>query len=301
MSILERRIFQTWNELQSFLSDKGFIIQNNIIRWAGTPSSALCHWTYDANGTVNFVDSTGVTAFRHNLTDFINNKDCGCIFLPLAGDGFVLYLTPLDPSFDIVDLHFTCTNNYSEQEGTIVDGSNPLENGLVIGSPAEEDNNWRYLWRDKDPEGFYFDVDNTKGVVTKGSEIPHKQMIQAPLTVTLLKAYLEPGFWSEYIYTQVLGEVTPPGNVFKINGQKFISFTNNTTWRCPVFKLPPEPEELNPIDSTEQYSPKRIYRVGDYCINEGLLWRCTVPINTPEQFDYSHWDVTTVAQEKTRI
>lgn len=300
MSGLDKRIFQTWADLQSFLTTKGFVFSNGVMRWSYTPAAAACHWVYDSNGTMNFVDSANNQVFYHNLTDFVNNKDCGCIFTDLTDHGFVLYLTPLDREFDIVDLQFCCENNYTKEEEVIVDGDNPLENGLIIGSPPEQDGYWRYLWRDQDPLDFYFDVDNTRGVITKGTEIPHTKMIPAPLTVTLLKVYLDTGGWSSYIYTQVLGEITPPCNIFKINGQKFISFSDNTEWRCPVFKLPPENVEQNPIGATDQFSPLRTYRVNDYCVWEGKLWVCVQAINTPGPFDQSYWEITTVDEEKVK-
>ena len=300
MSVLEKYIFHTYNELETYLAGKGFNFGTNKFTWGDSNSN--CYWTIDANGTINFHTSTNETAFYHNLTDFANDKDCGCIFLELANNGCALYLTPLDPDTDITDLQFCMINNYHESSGTIVDDSNTLENGLVVVTPAEQDGHWRYLWRDKTPQGSgcYYCIDDTVSNVTTGVEIPHKEMIVAPLTVTILKAYLDGGFWSQNIYTQVLGEVSLPGNVFKINGQKFISFTGNTTYRCPVFKLPPEAAESSPIDSTEEYSSIETYRVGDYCIYQGLLWRCTRAVTVPTQFDQTYWTVTTVKEEIER-
>ena len=98
----------------------------------------------------------------------------------------------------------------------------------------------------------------------------------------------------------MLGEVTPPGNIFKINGQKFISFCGDATYRCPVFKLPPEAAEESVIDSTEEYSTIKTYRVGDYCVYNGLLWRCTRNVTVPTQFDQGYWTVTTVKEEIDR-
>ena len=220
----------------------------------------------------------------------------------MAGGGCALYLTPLDISTDINSLQFCLVNNYHDDDGTIVDDDNLLENGLVVVTPAEQDGHWRYLWRDKTPrgDGCYYCIDDTVSTVTTGTEIPHKYIIPAPLTVTILKAYLDAGFWSQYIYTQVLGEVSLPGNIFKINGQKFISFCGNTTYRCPVFKLPPEAAEASVVDSTEEYSSIKTYRVGDYCVYQGLLWRCTRAVTVPTQFDQTHWTVTTVKEEIDR-
>ena len=300
MSSLYKRIFSTWSELQTFLIARGFTIANNKITYDASPVSALCYWSYDSNGTINFVNSQGDNAFYHDLTDFANDKKCACIFLELADDGFILYLSPVDQDFSITDLTFCCTNNYhedSENPGTMIDDDNDLENGLVIVTPTDEDSKWHFLWRDEDPNDFYFNVDDTQGNITKGVEIPHTKMMQASLTVTLTKAYLNQGMWSKYIYVQVLGEVNPPGNIFKINGQKFISFSDNTIWRCPVFKLPPTEVTENDPTSTEQYYPTRTYKVDEYCINEGLLWKCRIAVTTPEPFDQTKWTVTTVPYE----
>lgn len=302
MGILYKRILDTWTELQNFLTARGFTIANNKITYDETPISSLNYWSYDSDGTVNFVNSEGNNAFYYNLTDFVNGKKCGCIFLELIDDGFVLFLSPVDDNFSVSDLTFCCTNNYhrvvpAEGDPYYERDNNPLDNGLVIATPTDEDGKWHFLWRDEDPTDFYFDVDNTAGSITKGGEIPHTKMIQAPLTVTLTKAYLNYGVWSKYIYTQVLGEINPPGNVFKINGQKFISFSDNTQWRCPVFKLEPTEVVENDSSSTEEYSPKKTYKVGDYCIFEGLLWKCIVAVTTPQPFDQNSWITTTVPHE----
>lgn len=325
MSVIYKRVLDSWSDLQSFLTARGFTIANNKITYNQTPNSALCYWSYDAAGTINFVTSEGEDAFRNNLTDFANDKKCGCIFLELTDNGFVLYLTPVEDNFSVTNLNFCCTNNYHcethvvpEEYTEIVEDDNLLGNGLVIATPTDEDNKWHFLWRDKEPDeikyklkpntsdeeiidttidNFKFDVDDTQGLVTVGEEIPKTKMMQAPLTVTLTKAYLNYGVWSKYIYVQVLGQVDPPGNVFKINGQKFISFSDTAEWRCPVFKLPPTEVTPNDSNSTEQYSPTKTYKVSDYCINEGLLWKCVVAVTEPCPFDQSYWVVTTVPYE----
>ena len=329
MGALYKRVFDSWSDLQTFLTARGFTIANNKITYAQTPNTSLCYWSYNAAGTVNFVNSQGENAFRHNLTDFANNKKCGCIFLELADNGFVLYLSPVALDFSVTDLTFCCTNNYHQENhvlpnehSEIVDDDNPLENGLVIVTPTDEDGKWHFTWRDKTPDltvtykldpndntqeivdtsasttdNFSFDVDNTNGNITVGVEIPKTKMIPAPLTVTLTKAYLDQGVWSKYLYTQVLGQVDPPGNVFKINGQKFISFSDNEIWRCPVVKLPPTEVTQNDSSSTEQYYPTKTYKVGDYCINEGLLWKCRIAVTVPSPFDQTYWVVTTVPLE----
>ena len=235
MATLEKYIFETWQDLFSYLEDKGFIFDDNKIIWDAGPNNIDAYWFHNPNHDINFYTSEGNNAFYHNLTDFEHDKYCGCIFIPLQDDGCILYLSPVDVDFDITDLQLCCINNYNS---SYVAGSNPLENGVVVFTPAEADGYWRYSWRGQDPINHKWCVDNTRGIVTEGTEIPYVQIIPADLTITLLKTYLSNGSWSNYIYTQVLGDVTTPGNVFKINGQKFISITDNTTYRCPAFKLP---------------------------------------------------------------
>lgn len=316
MAALEKYIFQTWNDLQTFLTAKGFTIANNKITYDLTPNDTDCYWSYTSAGTVNFVTSEGDNAFYHNLTDFENGKYCGCVWVELKDNGFILFLSPIATDFDIADLTLCCVNNYhciridaETRLPVYEDDNNPLENGVVVCTPAEQDEYWRFSWRDKDivtatqrytdplPPTYKWNVDNTQGIVTVGTEIPYVQMIQAPLTATLLKVYLINGAWSEYIYTQVLGEINPPGDIFKINGQKFISISDNTIYRCPVFKLAPEEEGVNPSSSTEEYRPTRTYKVDDYCIYEGLLWKCRQAVTVPMAFDQTYWYVTTVPYE----
>ena len=39
------------------------------------------------------------------------------------------------------------------------------------------------------------------------------------------------------------------------------------------------------------------YQVDDYCIESGQLYKCNTAISTPEVFDSSKWDSTTIMQE----
>ena len=308
MATLEKHIFQTWSELSAYLTSKGFTVANNKITWDEAPSNIQAYWTYDSNGTVNFHNSEGNTAFYHNLTDFTNGKYCGCIFIPLQDDGCILFLSSVDVDFDITNLQLCCINNYRDTSGGREDLTNDLDNGIVILTPPESDGYWRYIWFDKE-SGIYdsyhsttsaykWDIDNTRGIVTQGTEIPCVKIISANLTVTLLKVYLSNGSWSDNIYTQVLGEVTSPGNVFKIDGQKFISIVpGSTEYRVPVFKLPPEVVIVNPSTSTEEFSVDKTYKINDYCIYNGLLWKCVQAITVPGPFDQGDWIITTVNNE----
>ena len=96
---------------------------------------------------------------------------------------------------------------------------------------------------------------------------------------------------------EVLGSSTSPCSIFKLQGQKYISFTTNENVRCPIYKLAPEEIEMNDSTSTEPYSSVKTYVVGDYCTFNGFVYRCTTPIPTPEPFDDSKWTLTTVPNE----
>ena len=48
---------------------------------------------------------------------------------------------------------------------------------------------------------------------------------------------------------------------------------------------------------TNKYSSARTYFIGDYCIHEGLLFKCIVAINTPEEWMYNHWQFVSVMDE----
>lgn len=299
MSGYVKNIYSNFSELSTALTSLGFTISSGQMRWHNTPNSQ-CYWTVDTtNGIINFRTSTNETAFQNPIVDFSNFAHAGLQFIDLENGGCILYLTPLsDSKSDISDLKMTCANNYDDQ-GNVT--PNTLVNGLIVCTPAEADEKWRYSWRDKDvAQGFRWDIDNTNGAVTKGVEFPVANLVVAPHLVTLQKVYLNSGIWSENIYSMVLGEVDEPIEtiIFKINGQKFIRFTDNTTLRCPVFKLPIEQEIVNDPRSTEEYSPKKVYHVGDYCIHEGLLYKCVTEVSVPTPFDSTNWIITTVYTEK---
>lgn len=63
--------------------------------------------------------------------------------------------------------------------------------------------------------------------------------------------------------------------------------------------LVPEDDESNISDS---YNSTRTYAVGDYCIYEGVLFKCITAITTPETWDINKWKATNVATElKTKV
>lgn len=300
MAVMEKRIFTTLADLRTYLVSKGFSINNNNeMRWGEANAGSTCYWKI-IGGEINFKDSNGDNAFHYNLTDFTNNKPCGCVIIQLDEDGCALYLSKLADGVTINDLYACCKNGYSYNESleTFTDLGADLQNGLVICTPAEEDGYWRYIWRHWNPNDINWCIDDSYGIVTVGQEIPSVNLINVSSVCSLTRACLNRGGWSDYIYVQVVGEATPPGNVFKIQGQKFITFTESATARCPAFKLPPEEVRANISTSTEEFSNVKTYKVGDYCIYNGLLYKCIQEITNPGPFEEIDWTVTTVYNER---
>ena len=240
MSAIEKRIFRNKTDLQNYLTSLGFTIANNKMTWDNDTNTNNCYWTVANDGKMNFHTSTGSNAFHYNLVDFDNDQICGVIFIELLGGGCALYMTPLPADFEISKLTISCANNY-DSTYTKITGVD-LQNGLVVCTPAEEDDNWRYSWRSEDPtiNGCWC-IDDCVSRTSKGVELPVAKIIDAPETITLAKVYLAPmGQWSNHIFSFVLGETSIPGSIFRLNGQKYINFTDNIEYRSPCFKLPAE-------------------------------------------------------------
>lgn len=51
------------------------------------------------------------------------------------------------------------------------------------------------------------------------------------------------------------------------------------------------------ISAAAAYNPSGTYAVGDYCTNDGNLYKCNTPINGGEAWNAAHWTATTVAAE----
>lgn len=308
MANLDKKIFQTFSDLTTYLTSKGFTINNNQMRWGQANNNSNCYFTVNStNGQINFHNSMGETVFSENLIDFTTHSTyyAGVIFLELADSGCALYLTMVPPDTSITTLEFSCNNGYSYDPTTetwVADASITFKNGLIVCSATETDNYWRYSWRDTDTTdpSFRWCIDDCRNKVTKGIELPNKKIIPAEMCVTLTKIYLEYGDWGTHIFQQVLGDINLPMMIFKINGQKYVSFSDNEIYRCPAFPLPPEYAEINVSTSTEEYSPLKTYKLGDYCIYEGLLWRCVQDVTVPTPFDHDDWIVTTVHEELMR-
>lgn len=46
-----------------------------------------------------------------------------------------------------------------------------------------------------------------------------------------------------------------------------------------------------------EYSTSSTYAVGDYCVKDGVLYRCTTAISTAESWTAAHWTATKVTTE----
>ena len=47
----------------------------------------------------------------------------------------------------------------------------------------------------------------------------------------------------------------------------------------------------------DEYSTSKTYAVGDYCIYTNTIYKCKTAITTPEAFNSSKWDATSIANE----
>ena len=325
-----RGIFSTWDELKNKLTSLGFNINsNNRMRWGQAPSDTKCYWQLDDdNQTINFHASDNEWAFHDNLVHMQSSEDnktkAGMIFIDLLDGGCMLYLTPIDAdetSFE--NLFMTCYIDAQQKKSG--DDATAHNNGIVVCTPAEDDGNWRYSWRhdagastsdapdgiypfdsstsghSKTAEGFFrWDIDDTQGWVSRGIELPIARTIPAQGSLVLVKSFLVTGYWSKYIYYVATGTINSDGvgTIFTINNQKYITFSDNSIWRCPVFKLPNDVITQNISTSTEEFSRYKLYAVDDYCIHDGLLYKCIKDITSPGSFDLADWKITTVYSEQ---
>lgn len=329
--LLEKRIVESYADLKTYLTSKGFTIDSNQrMRWGEAPQNTSCYWQFDdTNQGLNFVDSDGHNAFPFSLCDFSSERVTGVAFLHLKDDGCALNITPLNEGTGAGDFTLSCAlgfaNNTDDTLTVITMNPDVPQNGLIVCTPAESDGYWRYSWRstpslasNNDGEYYYaapsfaWTIDNTHGSVLTGRDISIVSRWEVSQALCLAKVYLTDGMWSDYIYNQVLGNNESPGQIFTLNGQQFISFcpdnlketksNTSTYWnsyprRCPCFLLAAEPILVNDSSSTLPYSDKTKYKAGDYCTYRGLVYKCLVNINQPEAWDQTHWSVTTVPNE----
>lgn len=286
-----KHLFYNIGDVVEYLEDIGFIFSNGKMLWDNAESNSNCYWTF-SNNIINFRRSDGETVFTNNLVDFDyeNRPVCATVHMPLQDGGVALYLGMVTQDTSIGEITFTCANT-----------NTALNNGLVVLSPAEDDGHWYYGWNQPaTTEDFYWCLDNGHGNYEYGTnvtQIPHKQIISSALSFSLARTYLNTGYWSKNFREILSGEINSPGFIFKMKGQKYVLFTNNTSYRAPCYKLPEENVQINLTTSTEPYSTVKTYKQDDYCTYEGFLYKCIIDINVPEPFDENHWTQTTVHNE----
>lgn len=309
--VFEKRICKTIEELKTYLEDKGFdfnLVEDHDeedygcyrMRWGPAhylPNTSprqptKCYWRFNMDEKrVNFIGSNGKNAFppedglrpadfEFEINGITIEHYCGVIFMELADNGCALYMSPIAKNFSINELDFCCKPGYITEDSPDIDENYTytstyadLQNGLILCTAPEEDGYWRYSWRYKDSREHKWVIDDTVSNITWGKEIPYVRLIPADLCVTLTKTLLNSGHWSNYIYTQVLGNAYPPNTIFKVGGQKFMSFTDN------------------PPANIKEYSQSKTYKVNDLCyqmINaDKIVYRCIK--NTSGEWNNSSW------------
>ena len=59
--------------------------------------------------------------------------------------------------------------------------------------------------------------------------------------------------------------------------------------------------KLNKTVVTDVYSSSQTYAVGDYCIKDNTLYKCTTAISTAEAWNSAHWTAVSISYEFKRI
>lgn len=301
MAILQKTICTNINDVKAFLQGLGFTIGNDgKIIWSYASNDTGSCYLFINNDIINLHQSDGFNAFENSLVDFSmsGKPKCAIISLPLQDNGIAIYLGMIAETTTLSDIYLCCANTDAL-----------LNNGLVVISPPEDDGHWYYGWNygystsgstSIDDSCIYWNLDNGHGNYEYGinlSQMPVKQLYNTAMSLTIVRPYLNSGHWGRNIKMQVTGEVNVPGQIYKINGQKYITISNNSSTRAPVYKLPPEDEIINLSTSTEAFSTSKRYAIGDYCIYNELLYRCVSAVTQPGPFDQSQWMITTVYNE----
>lgn len=55
------------------------------------------------------------------------------------------------------------------------------------------------------------------------------------------------------------------------------------------------------VAAAAAYNPSGTYAIGDYCTNDGNLYKCNTPIESGEAWNAAHWTETTVAAELAEV
>ena len=317
--IVEKVIIESYAELKTWLTNKGFTISNNEMRWGAANQDTNCHWEFnDEDETLIFLDSDDNNVFHRSLCDFTSGRVTGIALLKLKDNGVAININPYDEGTTTSSFTVSCA---FVGRGSADNISYMYQEGLVVCTPAEQDGKWRYSWRGtnswSDPSAgmrvnapyFTWIIDNGVHNVLIG--VPSVRLWNVSQYVAINKVYLPEGFFSKYIYMQTMGNNQFPGLGFKLNGQKFISFFRDNnyaeqqgayaqtpySYRPPCFLLEDDAVLVNNSSSTKEYSSLTKYKEGDYCIYRGLLYVCLTDIDTPEEFDEDHWMITTVPNE----
>jgi len=69
---------------------------------------------------------------------------------------------------------------------------------------------------------------------------------------------------------------------------------NSTTKKITVEKVS---KKIGTDFISDAYDSTQTYAVGDYCIYNNILYRCTTAISTAESFDSTKWSSTSIASE----
>lgn len=306
MSIMEKRVFYNINDVTSYLESIGFTISGNKILWNYAESDTACYWKLN-NDIITFQRSDGQNAFQNNLVDFnmTDRPKCVIITITLQDNGIALYMGMVAESVQLSSVFPCCANRDST-----------LNNGLVVLSPQENDGHWYYGWNDcyitetiGEDEDSHFEwcLDNGHGNYEYGenvSQLGQCIMYNLSNNISISKIYFNSGYWSKNIFAQLVGPKAPPGSIFKLQGQKYITFccsnmiaNNSINWRIPVYRLEPDVIEMNDSTSTNPYSTTKTYVSGDYCTFNGYLYKCITGVPAPEPFDDAKWTRTTVYTE----
>lgn len=298
---MEKHFCYNIGEVTTYLNSIGFTISSNKILWNAAQSTTNCYWQIN-NGVITFKRSDGQSAFTKDLVNFnyseviddetVTRPICLICYIPLKDNGIALYMGMVTEDTSLTEVSYTCAND-----------DPVLNNGLVVLSPAENDGYWYYGWNSPIDNNFHWCLDNGHGNYEYDNnvkQLPPVKIYQTTYNISLTKLYLKTGYLSENIKCLVTGNNEAPGYIFKINNQKYITFTNNDEYRCPAYKLPLEVPSRNLSTSTEEYSPLKTYEVDDYCTYQGYLYRCISAITTPHAFDVNDWFMTTVHNELMR-
>ena len=311
--IYKKAICNTYAELTQFLTDCGFsmIVDNKyyynpLYLNKGTADiNTIPYYEINTSGN-SCLMCHGVQLFEsfNPLTAPI-----GCIAAKLIHNGIAICISTLKDNTVLNQINFCCENNYTREDpedptSAIIPKGNIMNNSLITLVP--ETNTWYVGWRDEknqsgdNPDEFQWNTYNiitetlSLGIEANSKAKLYQNFFGASITKMILLD-LQDLAVNQYIFAA--GKISKPGCTFQINGKHFVAFTDNSDYRCPVFQLQAPNLTQNDSYSTQAYEETKLYKVGDYCIYDNLLWKCTNAITIPMAFDTNYWEVTTVLNE----